>query len=232
MWLLDLAGIAGGAVLAAICLRQVALLRRLRNLSPELGLLLGTAGALFVLHLLYQQIYDIYIIPFIPFGLLAFARNNDTNPARPAASAWSIAISATLIFAFSFYIRGKDAQIEAEWNAGERLVVAGIPSKDISTFHNDVAWHGYHGAFDQWIDAGEPGFLTATSGPIPRIYAGISGRFFDWLRERSSKAPYVVLSGTPGDRLPADWQILATDPYRDAVFRKRVTWTIRRPAQQ
>jgi hypothetical protein len=228
MRLLDLTGIVGGAVLAATGLRCLAHMWRSRNLSAELALLLGTAAGLFVLHLLYVQMNDPYIIPFIPFGLLAFASDNQddrADPTRSAAPAWSIAISVTLVLALSFFIRGEDARLEAQWKAADRLVASGIPATGIVA---PLAWQEYHGAFDQWIDAGAPGFLTSTSSPILPGYDRLHGSFYPWLRERDHRSAYFVFNGTQEDRFPADWQILATDHYRNAIFRKRVAWTIKR----
>lgn len=226
MRLLDLTGIAGGAVLAATCLRHLAQLWRSRNLSPELALLFGTAAGLFVLHLFYVQLADSYLISFIPFGLLAFARDVQANSARSAAPVWSLAISATLVLAFSFCVRGWDARLETQWKAADRLVASGIPSTGIST---SGQWQGYYGAFDQWIGVGAPGFLTSTSSPISHGYDRFIDSYGAWLWERDRRSAYLVFSGAPGDRFPADWEILATDPYHSVAFRKRVTWTIKRP---
>lgn len=225
MWLLTFVGMAGGAVLVAAGLRYIAKLLRSEDCSPEFALLLGTGAALFALQLLYLQFWDTYLISFVPFGLLALAKDDLATLDLSGPAAWSVAASTTLVLAFSFYLSRTEAQIETEWRAADRLLASGIPAARINT---DVHWQNYHGAYDQWIDLGAPG-LTKTTIPIdpdPLLHA-----YYAWLGERNRKLPYLVFSGTPTDHFPTDWGILATDPYRTATFHTRVIWTLKVPAK-
>jgi hypothetical protein len=164
---------------------------------------------------------DTYIIAFMPFGLLAFAMDDRADPARPAALSWSLAVSGVFILAFSLFIRGVDAGIEVQWKAADRLLASGIPDTNIFA---PYPWQMYHGAFDQWIDAGAPG-LAATR-PYP-LTDRMHEPFSDWLRKRNRKSVYLIYDGTRRDSLAANWQPLAFDPYRDPIFRSRGAWTIK-----
>jgi 4-amino-4-deoxy-L-arabinose transferase-like glycosyltransferase len=224
MHLLDLGGIVGGAVLIGTCFQGVLRLRS-RRLSPELALLVGTAAGLFALHLLYVQMNDTYMAAFIPFGLLVFVLDQRASPSRQAAANWSIAISIVFIVALSFYIRGENARLDVQWKAADRLIRSGVSPTNIVA---PLAWAEYHGAFDQWIAAGAPGFRTSTRTPA-RGWDRLHGSFYPWLRERDSKAEYLVFNGGAGDKFPSDWQALSSDGYWNAIFRRRVAWTVKRP---
>jgi len=65
------------------------------------------------------------------------------------------------------------------------------------------------GALDRWIDAGVPGFLTSTSSPIPGGYDCLHISFYRWSREQDRTSMYLVVSGPPGGRYFANWEILA-----------------------
>ena len=177
MRLLDLGGIVGGAILTAFCFRGVKRLWQPKHLSPELALLLGTAVGLFALHLLYVQMNDTYMAVFIPFGLMIFAKEARTSSSQQAALRWSMAVSATFIVALIFYIRAEDARLEAQWKAADRLLRSGVQPTNIVA---PLAWQEYHGAFDQWIAAGAPGFRTNTGTPA-RGWDRLHGSFYPWL---------------------------------------------------
>jgi 4-amino-4-deoxy-L-arabinose transferase-like glycosyltransferase len=225
MRLLDLGGIVGGAVLTAFCFRGVKRLWQSKHLSPEVALLLGTAVGLFALHLLYVQMNDTYMMAFIPFGLMIFAKEVPTSSSQRDALPWSMAVSATFIVAFSFYIRAEDAMLDAQWKAADRLLNSGLQPANIAA---PLAWQEYHGAFDQWIAAGAPGFRTNIGTPA-RGWDRLHGSFYPWVHERNNKAEYLVFVGGTGDKFPPDWQILSSDSYRNTIFRTRVAWTIKRP---
>jgi 4-amino-4-deoxy-L-arabinose transferase-like glycosyltransferase len=225
MYLLDFGGIIGGAVLMGTCFRGALRLRQSKHLSPERALLVGTVASLFVLNLFYVQMNDTYIAVFIPFALLVFAIDQRANPSRRGAARWSLAISISFIVALSFYIRGENARLDVQWKAADRLVRSGVPPANIVA---PLAWQEYHGAFDQWIAAGAPGFRSSPRTP-PRGWDSLHGSFYPWLRERDSKAEYLVFNGAAGDKFPSDWQILSSDCYRNAIFLRRVAWTVKRP---
>lgn len=222
MYFLDLAGVVGGAVLAATCFRKIRPLWASERLSPELILLIGTAVGLFLLHLIYVQFNDTYLAAFSPFGLLAFAKGEQEDAGNTAALAWSAAISLTLIAAISFYVRAEDAALNAVWKASDALVQSGVRPEDIAA---PLAWEEYHGAFDDWVAAGAPGFKAPTPYP-PGDHDWFHEPFNDWMTARDNNAGYRA--GLFANRPPPGWAPIAVFGYRNASFQRRFGWALKR----
>jgi hypothetical protein len=74
----------------------------------------------------------------------------------------------------------------------------------------------YHGAFDDWLAAGKPGYEF---GPSKRPgFDPVQGPFWAWLGVRERYAHYRV------QKYPwhePDWQLIAHDSYRDFAFKRR-----------
>jgi Dolichyl-phosphate-mannose-protein mannosyltransferase len=233
MHLLDLAGIVGGAVLAATCFQQIRRLWHTRRLSPELTLLAGTAIGLLALHLVYVQFNDTYIPAFIPFGLIAFAQGQQRETGDTAAEAgnttalaWSAALSFTIIVAMSLYLRAEYAQLDATWKGADALVKSGVPPQKIAA---PLAWEKYHGAFDEWVAEGAPGFHPLSGDPPPG-YDSFLDPFFAWLRNRDDNAPYRV--GVLDGQLPAGWEPVSSYRYRNIRLQQRSIWSLKRTPQR
>lgn len=233
MHLLDLAGIVGGAVLAATGFQESRRLWQSRRLSPALTLLAGTALGLLALHLVYVQFNDTYIPAFVPFGLLAFAKGQQREKGDSTAEArdatpmvLSAALSFTFLVVMSLYIRAEYAQLDATWKGADALVRAGVPPQSIAA---PLAWEKYHGAFDEWVAAGAPGFHDPPSNPTPG-YDSFLDPFFAWLRRRDDNAPYRV--GVVDGQIPAGWEPVSSYSYRNIRFQQRSVWSLKRTPQR
>jgi len=221
MWLLDIGGIAGGAVMIGILSRQIHQAWKSRRTSPEGILLATTVAGFFALHLFYVQLNDTYILTFLPFALLAFAKEASKHKESRIALAASVALSAIFILAISFYVRSEDSRLEALCKAADNLVSAGIPPENIASTR---AWEEYHGAFDQWVAAGTPR-LTAPPGTLTRGADPFHDPFYSWLQERLNRADYRI---DAYQHPPPGWDPVASYSYRTMFFHRRLVWVLKR----
>ena len=221
MRFLDLAGIAGGAVLIGTCWKEILRAWHSRYLSTEWTFLAGTAVGLFALHLVYVQLNDTYITAFIPFGLLAFAKAERDGADHSHPLGWSAVISATLIVVMSLYIRSEYSAQDALWKGANALVASGVRPENIAA---PLAWDEYHGAFDQWVAAGTPG-LTAPPGTLTQGDDPFHDPFYQWRRMRDDKVDYHVgLYPHP----PSEWNTISAYGYRSMFFHQRFAWVLKR----
>lgn len=223
MWLLDLGGIVGGAVLIGLLAKQILQAWRSRRLSPEWIFLAGTVAGFFALHLVYVQLNDTYILTFLPFALLVFAREAPKAPGPGSRTplAWSAVLSAILIVAISLYMRSGISMLNAQWKAADALVRSGVRPDNLAA---PLAWEEYHGAFDQWVTAGTPG-LKAPPGTLTRGDDPFHDPFYQWLQERNNRADFRVdVSSHP----PAGWNGIASYSYRNIFFRQNLVWALKR----
>jgi hypothetical protein len=222
---LDLCGIAGAAVLVWTGSRCVQRLRRSKQFSPEMIFLAGTAAALLLLHLVYVQLNDTYIIPFIPFGMLLIGETVRGKAEREGKG--PLALSATLALALilitGLWMRAEYASELEAWKAADSLAAAGVqPSNIVPPLH----WAEYRGAFDDWITAGAPGF-----NPTPQERPGgmKDDPFYSWLHRRDERAEYRIADSIYGP-VPDGWIVIATRSYRSTRFATGFVWTLKRAA--
>jgi hypothetical protein len=222
---LDLCGIVGAAVLVWTGSRCVQRLRRSRQFSPEMIFLAGTAAALLLLHLVYVQLNDNYIIPFIPFGMLLIGETVRGKAEREGKGplALSAALALALILITGLWMRAEYASELEAWKAADSLAAAGVqPSNMAPPLH----WAEYRGAFDDWIAAGAPGF-----DPTPQEKPGgfEDDPFYSWLHRRDERAEYRIADSIYGP-VPDGWIVIATRTYRSARFATGFVWTLKRAA--
>lgn len=223
MWLLDLGGIAGGAVLIGLLSKQIQQSWKSGRISVEWVFLAGTVAGFFALHLVYIQLNDTYILTFLPFALLAFAKEASRGMESRAALAASTALSAIFIVAISFYVRSEDAKLNAFCNAADNLVRSGVRPENIA---GTRAWEEYHGAFDQWVAAGTPK-ITTPPGTLTRGADPFHDPFYNWMQERWNRADYRIDVYL---RPPAGWVPVASYSYRTMFFHRRLVWVLKRAA--
>ena len=60
------------------------------------------------------------------------------------------------------WMRGEYSVQQAAWKSADTLVHAGVQPDNI---YGSDQWAAYHGAFDAWIAAGVPGFVSAAGQP-------------------------------------------------------------------
>lgn len=189
---------------------------------------MGTGLGLLVLHLTYTQLNDTYIVAFIPFALLIIAEKLRGDKASGAALALSAALSVIIILITGLCLRGEYSGDFAAWQAAETLVGAGVEPENID---GPRTWALYHGAYEEWIAAGVPGFGVLPPGN-PRTYDPLHDPFRSWLDKRNEEVEYRVADSRQGPP-PGRWQLIASHSFRSIRFRKRFVWTWKRaPARE
>jgi len=222
---LDLCGILGAAVLVWTGSRCVQRLRRSRQFSPEMIFLAGTAAALLLLHLVYVQLNDTYIIPFIPFGVLLIGETVRGKAEREGKGplALSAALALFIILMTGLWMRAEYASELEAWKAADSLAAAGVQPNNMIP---PLQWAEYHGAFDDWIAAGVPGFNPT---PQEKPWASGDDPFYSWLHRRDERAEYLIADSIYGP-VPDGWIVIATRTYRSARFATGFVWTLKRAA--
>jgi hypothetical protein len=223
MRILDICGIIGASTLVWTGVRNLQRLRALRDLSSARIFLTGTGLGLLALHLTYTQLNDTYIVAFIPFAVLVIAEKLRGDKPRRAALASSAALSVILILITGLWLRGEYSGNFAAWQAAETLVDAGVKPENI---YGPGTWALYHGAYEEWIAAGVPGFGTPPPGN-PRTYDPLHDPFRSWLDRRNEEAEYRLADSRRGPP-PGRWQLIASHSFRSIRFRKRFVWTWKR----
>jgi len=205
--------ITGGFAIGLSCLLAQRWLesRAWRVLVREERFVLLSGLALLGLQLLYVQFYDVYLIQFLPFAVVALGK---TLPVWPR---WCKALTAVLCVIMlslsSLWTGGVLSFREASWQAAEVARSAGAALQDVG---GNMTWSCYHGAFDEWIaDIGGPDVAVRYSGSNRMHFA-----FFDFLHKRDRCAQYVL---RPPVRPTSDnsWRFVTTLEYRDRWLRRR-----------
>ena len=228
MRILDFFGIVGASTLVWAGVRSLQRLRAFRDIPSGKIFLMGTGLGLLVLHLTYAQLNDTYIVAFIPFALLIIAEKLRGDKPRRAALALSAALSVIIILITGLCLRGEYSGSFTAWQAAETLVDAGVKPQNID---GPGTWAVYHGAYEEWIAAGVPGFGTPPPGN-PRTYDPLHDPFRSWLNRRNEEAEYRVADSRQGPP-PGRWQLIASHSFRSIRFRKRFVWTWKRaPARE
>jgi 4-amino-4-deoxy-L-arabinose transferase-like glycosyltransferase len=216
---LDFAGLAVAGTLGAVALHSAPALRSIRRISPETILLVATPACLLGLHLLYVQLNDTYVVPFVAFALLLLAVHSRGSSGAPRLAAASTALSLTTLLLMSLWIRSDLAEQSAYWAAANRLTQAGVAAAEIDDEGTGGTWPGYRGAFDDWLAAGKPGY-ELTLERVGRD--SLHEPFRTWLNNRDRHAAYRVQdvpTSEPG------WRLIARDSYFDHFFQRREVFT-------
>jgi hypothetical protein len=221
MRLLDLGGIVGAGALFWTGLRN--LQRRLHSFSSGTIFLVGTSAGLLTLHLAYVQLNDTYIVPFIPFALLLTADALRNVAPYKTQIVLSGALSTILILLTALFMRGEYAGQQAAWRSADALTLTGVQPSDIQA---PLHWAEYHGAFDDWVAEGAPGFDPLPKDK-PRGYDALHDPFYAWLNERGRDAEYRVTESIE-ETAPAGWQVATARSYRNARFAKHFVLTLKR----
>jgi hypothetical protein len=212
-------GLLGGAMLAALGLQALVPPRRWRRPAPEWTLCAAVGLSLLVLHMLYVQLNDTYLVGLLPFALLLAARlpSGAGEPSRRLGLAVATACCAVSLVATSLSMRGDYNEQEAEWRAAERLLAAGIDRRCVGGSRH---WAEYHGAFDDWLAAVHPTFEHRRGDVSPAPPGPLHEPFYRWLHRRYWNASHQV-AWTDEAEQPPGWRLVERVPYRDALFRRR-----------
>lgn len=214
---IDLVGIGVAAALCAVALLNARGRWPLRRARPDTILLVATPACLLGLHLIYVQLNDTYIVPFVPFALLLLVVQYRGSKLPPRLAAMSSGILLAALLLQSLWIRADFAVQTKLWAAADRLTKAGVEAPAI---HSRRTWMEYHGAFDDWLTAGRPGLeLRPSTRPG---FDSLHDPFYAWLDIRGRYAAYSVQTYPmcePG------WRLIARDSYRDFAFMRREVFT-------
>jgi hypothetical protein len=166
---------------------------------------------LLCVQLLYAQFYDVYLIQFLPFVLLALGLMCPRWPNWLKATIGGMSAVALLIS--SLWTRGNLERAEANWRAAEIAHSSGAAPEDIA---GNMTWSCYHGAFDAWVrQVGGIRAAESYSGGHRMHFA-----FFDFLNQRFNHASFVLTSSV-SHRPSEKSRVIATVPYRDEFLRAR-----------
>lgn len=189
---------------------------QLRGVPAHRLLPLSTGLILGLLHLGYVQLNDTYLIGLVPFLLLLLPHAIDFRRGSEA-SVRAVGVSAIgMILLLSLWIRGDYNRQEAQWQAADRLVAAGL---DIRCVGGTRHWAEYHGAFDDWLAAGHPGFVASNpAGPAAERPPLLHPPFHEWLNRRFWGSTAQV-SSSWGPAIPDGWTRIEVVPYRNMFFR-------------
>ena len=97
--------------------------------------------------------------------------------------------------------------IDTRWAAADRLTKTGVPAAEIYVDYS--MWMEDHGAFDDWLAAGNPGyeFRPSTRPGLDTFH----DPFWSWLVDRGEHAAYRV----QGSRMSEPgWRLIARDSFR------------------
>jgi hypothetical protein len=218
MRLLDLGGIVGAGCLVWMLTGNF---RREQWRNPTALLITGTGVTLVLLHLSYVQLNDTYITVLIPFVLVIASGRIECDTTR-SLYVWSASACLALSLGTSLWMRAEYAAQQAAWASADALLNSGVRPQDIQA---PLHWAEYHGAFDDWITAGAPGFNPSRSSSHGKD--ALHDPFYAWLSARSAQATYEFRdSKTMYD--PLEWQPIREVPYRNARFSEHRLMTLRR----
>ena len=205
-------------ILGSLFLKRYFYRRDRRLISREEWFVLLAGMASLALQLLYVQFYDVYLIQFLPFTVVALGKMLLTPPRW--CKALSFAFCLLMLLASSLWSRGNLEQAQANWHAAELARSAGASPQDI---RGDVTWSCYYGAFDEWI--AQLGGSDAVDQYVGsnRMHAA----FFEFLNKRYAQAAYVLSTSAPSDS-DSSWQLHARVDYRDRLLERRSVYLLQR----
>jgi 4-amino-4-deoxy-L-arabinose transferase-like glycosyltransferase len=167
--------------------------------------------ALLGVQLIYAQFYDVYLIQFLPFVLLALGLMCPRWPGWLKATICGL--SAVGLVVSLFWTRGSLERAEANWRAAEIAQSNGAAPEDVA---GNMTWSCYHGAFDAWLrQVGGIAAAQSYNGGHRMHFA-----FFDFLDQRFSHASFI-LSPSVSQQAGKKSAVIATVPYRDEFVRAR-----------
>ena len=213
---IDLAGLALAAGVGAVAVSGMRALWPIRSHRPETILLVAIPICMLGLHLAYEQVLDTYLVPFVPFALLLVVVHLPAHE-MPRLAVPATGVALIVIVALSLMLRGDFAAERTRWAAADRVAIAGHPPSEI--FGSSV-WMNYHGAFDEWLAAGHPGFeMSPLTRPGPNWF---HEPYFSWVNMRDQQTAYCIVD----DRISGPgWRLIGHDSYRDDTFKRRQVFT-------
>jgi len=203
---LTIAGLAGALLLLLLAVHQWPSRSRWRTLSSPWVLSAALGICMVALHVPYLQLNDTYLVGLLPFALLVPARALRDDRAVPRA--WltvSALMCASAIVAMSWWMRGQYDDLEARWQAAEKLVKAGVDARCIVA---PRPWAEYHGGFDDWIAETYPGFNHKRGETSPARPGSFHEDYWRWIDQRSHEAKYLVSS--PWSKSGLAWRVVDT----------------------
>ncbi|HYP15127.1 MAG TPA: glycosyltransferase family 39 protein [Bryobacteraceae bacterium] len=182
--------------------------------------LAATGISFFLLHLLYVQLNDTYLIIFLPFVL--FFLSGPLNTPRAAATSMRLIAIGTGVtgIILALWLRGDLNRQEVIWRASEEIHAAGVDPMEV---RGSLAWGEYHSAFDQWL---------TSLGPKarPEDYSGpyrLHNPFYAWLTDRQREPAYLVYAANQVPQI-GGYSVVTRLPYRDSLLRRRFVYVVKR----
>jgi len=158
-------------------------------------------------HLVFAKFGDRYLLPLLPFAIVAVGRHVGSLLNRYAVPAFGVCV--VMILVSAMWTRGILEQSEAMWTAAESVRRAGVEPPLI---YSNYEWNFYNGLTDDYIaDIGQ--------STLVKNYQDFWQRF---VRDRKRYAEFLVTTSTarPGHK------IVYESPYRDMFFHKRQMYAV------
>src|SRR5215469_5789171 len=208
MWVLDIGGVIGGALFFSLCLKELQRSKPFMRLKPEKVFLAGTGLALLLIHLVYQQLNDTYIISLIPFALLVFGEFLKNVRLSKLMMSQSTVIAGVVILGVAMWMRGGYARQQAIWSSADNLMRSGVQPSNVAAPY----WAEYHGLFDEWVAAGTPGY---TLRDHRRYLHPPQDPYNIWRQSQWDRVPYRIADSSD-PTAPQGWKVIASRSYRSA----------------
>jgi 4-amino-4-deoxy-L-arabinose transferase-like glycosyltransferase len=186
--------------------------RQWKGLAPEERLLDLVTLFLLVLHLLYFQFRDRYLLLFLPYALIVLGYHLRDELSRHKTIVAMVCLGMLLMWAM--WTRGALTEAEAMWRGGEMVRAAGIAPRQINS---DWTWNCYYTFQDYMASIGHRKMVSLDDYGL-------------WLQEGERQAQFLVRpeAGAP---VGQGWQVAARIPYQDAFFREKHVYILRRAPQ-
>jgi len=202
-FLLSLITALGGVLYGYVFLSRYLSRENRGTISASQKLLDFVTALFFVQILLFFQIGDAYLLPLLPFTLIAIGRAIQRQIGRSVKAAAKLCL--VLLVLSAAWTRGLLAVDEASWQAAEKLVKQGISPQEIS-----AEWH--------WVATYRFNEFLAESGYPP--IDGVKRFLEEWLPEKRQEARFWITPeryDPPGEQ----WRIVEEAPYRGMIGKMR-----------
>jgi len=211
--LLTLVMIIGGVLLARLFALRYFAVTGVQTIPPSHLLLDFVTLGFLALHVVFLFFRDEYLITLLPFTLIVLGRA--LQPWLERLRVPLIAASLVFLIVSTLWVREYIEEKEAEWQAAQSLVDAGI-----DPFQIDVSWEwtSYHGGFDAYLK--EINYQQPAGDEL------LSDYFDRWIAQRLAHAPYLVgaLAEPPNN---PQFEIVRTVPYQDVLLRPRYVYILK-----
>jgi hypothetical protein len=206
---------AGAVLFGGIFVLRYVPRQEWRNVPASQRLLDWVTIFIFLLHAIYVQFGDEYIIVFLPFTLIVVARHLGYGLHYLR---WPVAAAClVMLAAVAMLTRARIDEGQALWTGGE---LARMTGADPARIYANWGWNCYHGAADDHLK--QIGYSRGAGNSVVEDF------FTRWLPERQRLALFRVVSASPGASPEEGEERVAEFSFRDWLFRERRLYVIKR----